>query len=87
VVQLNAAIALAYADGAAAGLARLDALAGTRKLASYALYHAARGELLLRLERSRDASETFAKALACPVNGAERAYLEGKLQACVSTGA
>ena len=86
VVQLNAAIALAHAEGAAAGLARLDALAGTRKLASYALYHAARGELLLRLERGRDASAAFAKAIGCQLNGTERAYLEGKLQACAVAG-
>ena len=86
VVQLNAAIALAHAEGAAAGLARLDALAGTRKLASYALYHAARGELLLRLERGRDASAAFAKAIGCQLNGTERAYLDGKLQACAVAG-
>jgi RNA polymerase sigma-70 factor (ECF subfamily) len=86
VVQLNAAIALAHAEGAAVGLARLDALADTPKLAAYALYHAARGELLLRLARGRDAGAAFAKALGCQLNGTERTYLEGKLQACVSTG-
>ena len=47
VVRLNAAIALAHADSPAAGLARLDALDGTRKLANYALYHSARGDLAL----------------------------------------
>jgi RNA polymerase sigma-70 factor, ECF subfamily len=79
VVQLNAAIACAHAEGPAAGLARLDALAGTRKLDRYALYHAARGDLLLRLGRAQDAGEAFAQALGCPVNEAERAYLESKL--------
>ncbi|HEY2136704.1 MAG TPA: DUF6596 domain-containing protein [Xanthobacteraceae bacterium] len=83
VVRLNAAIACAHAEGAGAGLARLDALAGTRKLAHYALYHAARGDLLLRLCRSREAGEALAQALACPLNDAERAYLEKKMQACV----
>ena len=53
VVRLNAAIARAYAEGAAAGLAQLDALAGQVKLGGYAPYHAARGDLLLKLQAPR----------------------------------
>jgi RNA polymerase sigma-70 factor (ECF subfamily) len=83
VVQLNAAIACAYADGPEAGLARIDSLDGTRKLAGYALYHAARGDLLLRLARNSDAREALRRALSCPVNEAEREYLARKLGACV----
>jgi RNA polymerase sigma-70 factor (ECF subfamily) len=79
VVQLNAAIALAYADGPAAGLARLDELAGARKLGAYALYHAARGDLLQKLDRADEAREAYAAALACPLNGAERTCIEHKL--------
>jgi RNA polymerase sigma-70 factor (ECF subfamily) len=82
VVRLNAAIACAHAEGPAAGLARLDALADARRLARYALFHAARGDLLLRLGRKGDASAAFAAALNCPANDAERACLESKLQAC-----
>ncbi|HLH88735.1 MAG TPA: DUF6596 domain-containing protein [Xanthobacteraceae bacterium] len=79
VVQLNAAIALAYAEGAAAGLARLDALADARKLGGYALYHAARGDLLGKLGRVDEARDSFTAALACPLNGAERNCIERKL--------
>jgi RNA polymerase sigma-70 factor (ECF subfamily) len=79
VVQLNAAIALAYADGPAAGLARLDALAGARKLEPYALYHAARGDLLQKLDRFDAAHDAFTAALARPLNGAERECIERKL--------
>jgi RNA polymerase sigma-70 factor (ECF subfamily) len=82
VVRLNAAIAQAEAVGPAAGLDRLDALAGTARLAGYALYHAARGELLLRLDRRPAAAKAFAAALACPVNEAERAHLARRLAAC-----
>lgn len=82
IVELNAAIALSYAEGASAGIARLDALGGERKLERYALFHAARGELLRKLARMQDAADAFAKALACPLNDAERAHLHRKLEAC-----
>ena len=82
VVELNAAIACAYVEGPAAGLARLDALAGARRLAHYALYHAARGDFLEKLGRLDKAREDFAAALECPLNTAERAYLQRKLAAC-----
>jgi len=82
VVRLNAAIAHAHADGPAVGLRRLDALAAARKIAHYALFHAARGDLLMKLDRKGDAAAAFAAALNCPANDAERACLASKLQAC-----
>jgi RNA polymerase sigma-70 factor, ECF subfamily len=82
VVKLNAAIAQAYADGPAAGLAQLDELAGNTRLSRYAPYHAARGDLLLKLERHAEAGAALLQALECPVNGAERDYLARKLRAC-----
>jgi RNA polymerase sigma-70 factor (ECF subfamily) len=82
VVKLNAAIARAYAEDPASGLAQLDALQGNTRLSRYAPYHAARGELLLRLERRAEAGEALAHALECQLNGAERAYLTRKLLTC-----
>jgi RNA polymerase sigma-70 factor (ECF subfamily) len=82
VVKLNAAIAQAYAQGPAAGLALLDELAGNARMSRYAPYHAARGDLLLRLERRAEAGEALQQALECPLNGAERGYLVRKLRAC-----
>jgi RNA polymerase sigma-70 factor, ECF subfamily len=84
VVRLNAAIVSAFAVSPAAGLARLDALAGQAKLAHYAPYHAARGELLIKLCRPAEAAEALRSALRCPVNGAEREYLTKKLRACTA---
>jgi len=82
VVKLNAAIARAYADGPAAGLAQLEQLAGNTRLSRYAHYHAARGDLLLKLERRADAGTALRQALECPLNGAERHYLVRKQRAC-----
>jgi RNA polymerase sigma-70 factor (ECF subfamily) len=82
IVALNAAIVTAEVEGPAAGLKRLGKLGRARKLARYAPYHAARGDLLLRLDRKREAAEAFAKALTCPLNDAERAHLERRLAEC-----
>jgi RNA polymerase sigma-70 factor (ECF subfamily) len=86
VVRLNAAIVSAYAVGPAAGLEQLDELADERKLAHYAPYHAARGELLEKLGRAAEAGTALKRALECPVNGAEREYLTRKLRACAGRG-
>jgi RNA polymerase sigma-70 factor (ECF subfamily) len=82
VVKLNAAIAQACAQGPAAGLAQLDELAGNARMSRYAPYHAARGDLLLKLERRAEAAEALHQALECQLNGAERGYLVRKLRAC-----
>ena len=82
IVRLNAAIVCAESEGAEAGLAHLDALLEARRLAGYALYHAARGELLVRLDRRVEAAAAFTAALACPANDAERQHLARRLAAC-----
>jgi len=82
IVALNAAIVAAQAQGAQAGLERLEALAGARKLSGYAPYHAARGDLLAKLGRPQEAGEAFARAISCPLNEAERAHLERRLREC-----
>lgn len=82
VVRLNAAIAHAYAEGAASGLRQLDELSGNERLANYAPYHAARADLLSRLERCAEASDALTQALKCQVNGAERDYLTRRLKEC-----
>ena len=86
-MRLNAAIVTAYAVDAAAGLAELDALEGEKKLVRYAPYHAARGELLVKLGRTAEAAVALRTALDCPLNGAEREYLTKKLQGCLAGSA
>jgi RNA polymerase sigma-70 factor (ECF subfamily) len=77
VVALNRAVAIAMADGPARGLPLVDALAGD--LDGYHLFHAARGELLRRMERLQDAAAAYRRALGLATNASERAYLERRL--------
>ena len=78
VVELNRAVAIAMADGFEAGLALIDALPG---LDEYHLYHAARADLLRRLNRDSEAIAAYRRALELVTNPVEREYLTARLQA------
>jgi RNA polymerase sigma-70 factor (ECF subfamily) len=75
VVELNRAVAVAMADGPAAGLALLDGL----PLDEYHLYHSARADLLRREGRTDEARRAYERARALATNDAERAFLERRL--------
>ena len=79
VVELNRAVAIAMADGPEAGLARLDALAGDERLATYPYFHSARADLLRRLGRRAAAGDAYRAALALTSNEVERAFLTRRL--------
>jgi predicted RNA polymerase sigma factor len=81
VVELNRAMAVAMAEGPAAGLALLDALEHERALAGYHRLPAARGDLLARLGRNDEARSELARAAALTRNAAERAMLLERAQA------
>ena len=81
VVALNHAVAIAHARGPEAGLARVEALAESKRLASYTLYHATRAELLRRCGRNDEAREADERALAQTRNPAERALLRARIEA------
>ena len=76
VVRLNRAVAVAERDGAAAGLAEIDAL---DELAAFHLWHASRAELLRRLDRDDEAAGAYEAALACRPNDTERRFLERRM--------
>ena len=76
-VELNRAVAVAMADGPAAGLPLLDALAAD--LDGYHLFHAARADLLRRLDSGPEAAAAYRRALELATNPAERAFLERRL--------
>ena len=77
VVELNRAVAVAMADGPGAGLRLVDELGGD--LDGYHLFHAARADLLRRLERREEAGAAYRRALELVTNPAERDFLQGRL--------
>jgi len=76
IVHLNRAVAVALSGRPEDGLALVDGLEG---LESYHLLHAARADLLRRLDRREEAAASYARALELTANEAERRYLEGRL--------
>ncbi len=79
VVELNRAVAVAMADGPAAGLALVDDLAGRGELAGYHLLPATRADLLRRLDRFAEAASAYREAIELTGSDAERRYLAGRL--------
>jgi RNA polymerase sigma-70 factor (ECF subfamily) len=77
IVELNRAVAVAMADGPAAGLAVLEPL--DDELAAHHLFHAARGDLLDRLGRTDDAAIAYRRALDLVGTAAERRFIERRL--------
>jgi len=77
VVALNRALALAELAGPAAALAEIEPLAA--RLDGYHLFHAARGELLRRLDRDEEARRADRRALELTENPAERRLLKERL--------
>jgi RNA polymerase sigma-70 factor (ECF subfamily) len=55
----------------------VDALAG--ELDGYHLFHAARADLLRRLDRREEAAAAYARAIELVANPSERAYLERRV--------
>jgi RNA polymerase sigma-70 factor, ECF subfamily len=75
VVELNRAVALAEAQGPAAGLALVDRL----DLDDYQYLHAARADFLRRLHRPDDARIAYGRALELVRSEPERRFLERRL--------
>jgi RNA polymerase sigma-70 factor (ECF subfamily) len=76
VVALNRAVAVAMHEGYERGLELMDGL----PLEEYHLYHAARADLLRRLERHAEAAVAYRRALDLTESEPERRYLSGRLQ-------
>jgi RNA polymerase sigma-70 factor (ECF subfamily) len=79
VVELNRAVAVAMADGPAAGLAIADDLAASGQLAGYHLLPAVRADLLRRLDRPAEAAQAYRTAIDLAGTDPERHFLKRRL--------
>jgi len=75
VVELNRAVAVAMASGPERGLELMDEL----PLERYHLFHAARADLLRRLDRRDEAGDAYRRALELTDSDAERRFLTRRL--------
>ncbi|HEY8050245.1 MAG TPA: RNA polymerase sigma factor [Ramlibacter sp.] len=75
VVELNLAVAVSMADGPAAGLAIIDAIAQDKAMRSYQWLPSVRGDLLAKLGRNDEAREEFERAAMLANNARERELL------------
>ena len=82
VVELNRAVAVAMAEGPAAGLAIIDSIAREPALKAYHLLPAARGDMLEKLGRRREAKAEFERAAAMTRNARERAVMLKRAADC-----
>lgn len=78
VVELNRAVAVSMAEGPAAALPIVDALAAEPALERYHLLPSVRGDLLARLGRTEEARAEFARAAELTRNERERTLLRGR---------
>ncbi|MGH9211905.1 MAG: hypothetical protein ACRD2C_14665 [Acidimicrobiales bacterium] len=79
VVELNRAVAVAMADGPAAGLELVDALLTSEALPGYYLLPATRGDLLRRSGQAEEAAASYHEALELATTDAERRFLARRL--------
>lgn len=77
IIELNRAVAVAMSDGYQQGLDLIDKLED--QLDTYYLFHAARGDLLRRLQKWHDASTAYDHAIDLCDNDRERNFLSRRL--------
>ena len=78
-MELNAAAAVAMAQGPEEGLAWMERLERSGALAGYHLLPAAQADLLRRLGRTEEARAAYERALALVRHPTERRFLERRL--------
>jgi RNA polymerase sigma-70 factor (ECF subfamily) len=85
VVEANRAVAVAMAEGPAAGLVILDTLAGNATMARWPQLHMARADLLDRLGYKDEAADAYRLALELEPPEAERAFIGRRLRQLTAT--
>lgn len=82
VVELNRAVAVSRADGAAAALPLVEALLDEPALRDYAMLPAVHGDLLAALDRLGEARAAFQRAAALAGNARDRALMVERAERC-----
>jgi len=82
IVELNRAVAVAMAQGPAAGLELVDQLTADPALRNYHLLPSVRGDLLQKLGRLPEARAEFERAAQLTRNARERTLLLARAQGC-----
>ena len=80
VIALNHAVAVAMSAGLEKGLKRIDDLGVSGALDHYYLFHAARADLLRRLNRRVEAAEAYEHAASLATNRIEQDFLKRRLR-------
>jgi RNA polymerase sigma-70 factor (ECF subfamily) len=84
VIELNRAVAVSMAAGAAAGLELVDGLQSDPMLSSYHLLPSVRGDLLKKLGRLQEARAEFERAASITRNAREKDLLLERARECTS---
>lgn len=79
IVALNHAAAVAMSEGFERGLLLIEQAGISGKLDHYYLYHAARADLLRRLDRMQEAALAYNRALSLATNHVEQQYIRRRL--------
>ena len=81
VIELNHAVAVSLVDGPARALDLIDSLAARGRVTQYHLLHAARGRLLQKLGRLKEARQAYNAALSTTLLEPERRFLAARIAA------
>ncbi|MEU5779496.1 RNA polymerase sigma factor [Micromonospora lupini] len=82
VAELNRAVAVGMAEGAAAGLSIADRVQASRALDQYPQLPAVRADLLAKLGRTAESQQEYARAAALTRNAKERELFQAKANSC-----
>lgn len=85
VVALNHAAAVAMSEGCSEGLRLAEAAGAAGQLDRYYFFHAARADLLRRLERTEEAQAAYTRALELTTNQVEQRYIHRRLSELTQT--
>jgi RNA polymerase sigma-70 factor, ECF subfamily len=79
IIALNYAAAVAMSEGPEEGLRLIDAAGSSGKLDNYYLFHAARADLLRRLNHPAEAKDAYSRALELTNNQVEQQYMRRRI--------